>query len=164
MPGFSKRLVIDACVARASGGEAAIHPTSKQYRDFLKAVLEISHRVVVTPDIRTEWDKHQSKFARLWLVTMGRKGKIVYANIDADRELRSKMETYAENSGLSVKEILKDLHLLEAAFGTDEGSSPEVSVISSKKPRPLFYRSMSITPSASRSSERWCSRRSSMFR
>jgi hypothetical protein len=120
MPGFSKRLVIDACVARASGGEAAIHPTSKQCRDFLKVVLEISHRVVVTPDIRTEWDKHQSKFARLWLVTMGRKGKIVYANIDADRELRSKMETYAENSGLSVKEILKDLHLLEAAFGTDE--------------------------------------------
>ena len=44
------------------------------------------------------------------------------------------------------------------------GSSPEVSVISSKKSRPLFYRSMSIAPSTSRSSKHRCSRRSSMSR
>lgn len=117
---FSKRLVIDACVARASGGEAATNSMSKQCRDFLKTVLKISHRIVLTPNIRSEWDKHQSKFAWLWLVTMQRKGKIVHVNIGADGKLHTKMEIYAQDNGLSVEEIVKDLHLVEAAFGTDE--------------------------------------------
>ncbi|MGA9382780.1 MAG: hypothetical protein WBV73_28800 [Phormidium sp.] len=66
----SKLLVIDASVARAAGGESAKSPTSKYCRDFLLAVLDISHRVVMTPDIRKEWDKHQSSFARTWLRTI----------------------------------------------------------------------------------------------
>lgn len=37
----SKHLVIDASVARSSGGENAMYPTSKNCRDFLKAVLEV---------------------------------------------------------------------------------------------------------------------------
>ena len=46
----SKRLVIDASVARAAGGEDATYPISVSCRDFLKAVLDLSHRVVMTPD------------------------------------------------------------------------------------------------------------------
>ncbi len=42
----------------------------------------------------------------------------LYTN--ADTELRSKMEIYARNNGLNVNEVLKDLHLLEAAFEADE--------------------------------------------
>ena len=61
----SKRLVIDASVARAAGGEDATFPISVYCRDFLQAVLDISHRVVMTPDIRDEWNKHQSKSARI---------------------------------------------------------------------------------------------------
>lgn len=117
---FSKRLVIDACVARASGGETATDLMSKQCRDFLRAVLNISHRVVLSPDIRAEWNRHQSKFARLWLVTMQRKGKIVRVSVDTNNELRLGMEVYAEDNGLNVREIVKDLHLVEAALETDE--------------------------------------------
>lgn len=120
MPGFSKRLVVDACVARASGGEVATHPTSKQCRDFLQTILDVSHRIVLTPDIRVEWTKHQSSFARRWLVAMQQKGKIVRINIDTDSELHSKMRIYAESNSLSVDEVLKDLHLVEAAFEADE--------------------------------------------
>lgn len=120
MPGFSKRLVVDACVARSSGGKAATHPTSKQCRDFLQAILNISHRIVLTPNLRAEWSKHQSRFAMRWLVTMQQKGKIVRINIEADSELHSKMEDYAGSNGLGVEEILKDLHLVEAALKADE--------------------------------------------
>lgn len=40
----SKRLVIDASVARASGGDDAIFPASKHCRDVLLATLCVCHR------------------------------------------------------------------------------------------------------------------------
>lgn len=45
---ISKRLVIDASVARSAGKKDATDPRSVRCRDFLKTVLEISHRVVMT--------------------------------------------------------------------------------------------------------------------
>ncbi len=39
----SKRLVIDASIARSAGGNEATIPCSKHCRDFLKSVLEICH-------------------------------------------------------------------------------------------------------------------------
>jgi hypothetical protein len=50
----SKRLVIDASVARSAGGETAVFPTSKHCRDFLRATLETGHCVVMTPVIRSD--------------------------------------------------------------------------------------------------------------
>jgi hypothetical protein len=73
---ISRRLVIDASVARSSGGEAATYPTSKHCRDFLKATLKICHRVVMTPDIMEEWRAHQSGFARRWRVSMEARKKV----------------------------------------------------------------------------------------
>jgi len=40
----SKRLVIDADVARAAGGKDAKYPKPKHCRDFLEAVRVICHR------------------------------------------------------------------------------------------------------------------------
>jgi hypothetical protein len=68
--GRSKRLVIDTSIARSAGGPDATYPTSKRCRDFLQDVLAFRHRVVMTADIREEWHRHRSRFARAWLVSM----------------------------------------------------------------------------------------------
>jgi hypothetical protein len=66
----SRRLVIDADVARSAGGEQATHPRSKHCRDFPRAVLEICHRLVLTPLTGDEWKRHRSRFAATWLGQM----------------------------------------------------------------------------------------------
>lgn len=116
----SKLLVIDASVARAAGGEDAKSPTSKYCRDFLLAVLNISHRVVMTPDIRKEWDKHQSSFARTWLRTMVAKKRLEYRNdIVINDELWKGVEDFTDFDN-QRKAMVKDLLLIEAALLTDK--------------------------------------------
>ncbi|BAY92851.1 MULTISPECIES: hypothetical protein [unclassified Tolypothrix] len=114
----SKRLVIDASVARSSGGEEATYPTSVHCRDFLKAVLDICHQVVMTPDIREEWDKHQSNFARKWRIQMVARKKFKFVNIKLNSDLWKRIESIASNDK-ECWEMTKDLRLIEAALATD---------------------------------------------
>lgn len=115
----SKLLVIDASVARAAGGEGAIGK-SKDCRDFMLAVLDISHRVVMTPDIRKEWDKHQSNFSRTWLRTMVAKKKLEYRNdIVINDELWKGVEDVTDFNN-QREAMVKDLLLIEAALVTDK--------------------------------------------
>ncbi|BAY10773.1 hypothetical protein NIES2098_39490 [Calothrix sp. NIES-2098] len=115
----SKRLVIDASVARSSGGEEATYPTSVNCRDFLKAVLDICHQVVMTPDIKTEWDKHQSNFARKWRTQMVAKRKFKFEEIPINSDLWKQIESIAANDK-ECWEMTKDLRLIEAALATDK--------------------------------------------
>ncbi|MEQ9669765.1 hypothetical protein [Coleofasciculus sp. G2-EDA-02] len=117
--GVSKQLVIDASVARSSGGEDATYPTSVHCRDFLQAVLDICHKVVMTPDIKQEWDKHQSTFALRWRRRMVAKGKFVFLNVPLDKELWDKIDQIAATNRQRA-EMFKDLRLLEAAIATDK--------------------------------------------
>ena len=114
----SKRLVIDASVARAAGRKDATDPRSVSCRDFLEAVLDLSHRVVMTPDIRDEWNKHQSRSARIWLRRMVAKKKLCLCDIVVDNNLWCQVEARAE-SDQEREVMLKDLRLLEAAIATD---------------------------------------------
>jgi len=116
----SKRLVIDASIAHSAGGEGATYPTSVHCRDFLKAVLEICHQVVMTPDIREEWNRHQSNFSRTWLRTMVAKKKIEYrSDIPANDELWNKIKAIVA-SDKACEAMLKDFRLIEAALATDK--------------------------------------------
>lgn len=56
-PVDSKRLVIDTDVAQASGSEEATHPRAKHCCDFLQKMLSLSRSVVMTPEIRDEWNR-----------------------------------------------------------------------------------------------------------
>lgn len=118
---ISRTLVIDASVARASGSEIATYPTSVHCRDFLQTVLSVCHRVVMTPDIRDEWNKHNSRFAREWLRRMIAKKKLVplVADIETSRILWGRVEKLTNNDKQRA-EMLKDLCLLEAAIATDK--------------------------------------------
>ena len=85
----SKNLVIDASVARSAGGEDATYPTSVNCREFLKAVLDRGHKMVMTSDIKKEWDKHQSTFTDIWKRKMIAKKRFVYI-----KELRDRQELW----------------------------------------------------------------------
>ncbi len=115
----SQRLVIDASVARSSGGEDAVFPTSKNCRDFLKAVLDICHHVGLTPEIRDEWHKHQSNFAKRWLISMFARKKAELIDSAEDQKLRDKISRAAQSEKARAA-MLKDVHLLEAALATDK--------------------------------------------
>ena len=107
MSAQSRRLVIDASVASASG--ETLH--SRQCRDFLRAVLKICHRIVLTPPLTAEWNKHQSQFARIWRAEMLSRGKVVNVPEVIDERVRSQVP--------KRKAVQKDLHLIEAAMATD---------------------------------------------
>lgn len=114
----SRCLVIDASVARASGGEGATHPTSKRCRDFLTAVRRICHRVVMTPEIGREWKEHQSNFTRQWRVSMQARRKVYRVDVALNDMLYDKVKQEAAND--NVREaMVNDLHLIEAALITD---------------------------------------------
>ena len=123
---ISKLLVIDASVARAAGGQNATSPTSKACRAFLLAVLEICHRMVMTPEIKKEWDKHQSRFAIKWRKTMIAKKKFEYRKqpetgfIEENRSLLWDVFDKLAETDKQRDEMFKDLHLIEAALDTDK--------------------------------------------
>lgn len=112
----SKRLVIDASVASASGEN--MHPTSRRCREFLTAVSRICHRMVLTRDLADEWRRHQSRFAAEWIIDMRNKGKVVDL-VDVSHALIREQLTVKGN-GKIRKAALKDLHLVEAALATDK--------------------------------------------
>ncbi|MDY6805348.1 MAG: hypothetical protein SXA11_16275 [Cyanobacteriota bacterium] len=113
----SKRLVIDASVARAAGDKDA--PTSQNCRDFLTAVKDICHQLVMTPEIKKEWDKHQSTFTQRWRSSMVAKKKLVYQDIAVDNDLWNLIKKYSETEK-QQKAMEKDLLLIEAAIATDK--------------------------------------------
>ena len=120
-------LVIDASVAGAAGQEEASYPTSKNCRDLLNAVLDSPHRIVMTPEIRQEWDNHQKSFAVRWLVAMERQAKIQLHDSLRDEGLRDKMTSLiGQQIGRDkiTQEVcaimLKDCHLLEAALESNK--------------------------------------------
>lgn len=116
----SKRLVIDASVARACGGPQAIHPTSMHCRDFLENVLNICHQVVMTSEIRNEWDKHQSRFALEWRKSMVAKRKLIPLKaLSLNQMLWKELEDSA-TTDKHRQQIVKDICLLEAALATDK--------------------------------------------
>ena len=112
----SKRLVIDASIARAAG--RTDHPISKACRVFLEGVLNICHHVVLTKEITEEWNRHQSNFTVFWRSSMFARRKVARHEVAQNDAFR----TSIQNFGFSEKEraaVLKDAHLIEAALETD---------------------------------------------
>jgi len=117
-PPTRRRLVIDASVAAACGGAASCHATAQECRGFLITVLEICHRLVLTPEIRDEWKMHRSRFASTWLTSMFARKKVVALPSRQDGLLRSSLAGLG-TSKKAHRTMLKDVHLVEAAFQGD---------------------------------------------
>ena len=116
----SKQLVIDADVAGACGNKTPPDPRAKRCRDFLNAVLFLSHHVVMTEKISDEWKRHASSFARRWRVSMDARRKVdLIINLPKDENLCAKIMGTAISEKQS-ENMEKDFHLLQAAIATDQ--------------------------------------------
>ncbi|MEG6586879.1 hypothetical protein [Dendrosporobacter sp. 1207_IL3150] len=112
-----KKMVIDACIARSPG--ESIHPHSRMCRDFLSIFRERNHILVMTKEIRQEWDKHMSRFTRSWLVSMISRNQLMFINDTENAELRTLLNNCSNETG-HVHAMIKDIHLVEASVKTDE--------------------------------------------
>ena len=115
----ARRLVIDASVAGAAGGAEAVHPTSKNCTEFLETVRDrCDHRVVMTPELSIEWNKHRSQFAMGWRKSMIARKRVYRVNPTIDEGLRNKIEKTATRER-DREAMQKDFLLIEAAMATD---------------------------------------------
>jgi hypothetical protein len=112
----SKRIVIDASIARSAGKTE--HPVSRSCREFLAQILNICHQVVMTPDIRKEWKKHRSRFTATWLASMTARRKVCVVLPKADVSVVEQLKK-AQMGKKDEAAILKDVPLVEAALATD---------------------------------------------
>jgi hypothetical protein len=109
----TKRLVIDASVARSCGNPTADKPPSNTCRDFLYAVLDCEHQVVMTTEIRAEWQKHQSRNTARWLRLMISNGQLFPIQDQLfDAALWETIPDMAENDK-QREAMAKDILLLE---------------------------------------------------
>lgn len=111
-------LVVDASLARAAG-DASLHPTSARSRETLECIRDHHHKMALTSAIRTEWDRHQSGFARRWRLSMMARKQIVPLNEGELTDLGPRI--LKATADPPIREIiLKDKHLLEAALIADK--------------------------------------------
>jgi hypothetical protein len=112
-----RRLVIDASIANAASDRTA-EPRSMRCNEFLIAIREAEHLMVITPGIQAEWNKHQCTFARKWRLEMIQSRKVVKLPDQYDAELWEKIPDTAV-SDKQRDAMCKDIFLLEAALATD---------------------------------------------
>lgn len=113
--------MIDASVARAASETQK--PTSSACRNVLRAILEICHCVVLTEDIKKEWQRHASGYSVRWLAAMKarKKMRVVNAYDNTLREILDQQEALVDDGTaiLSIDEIRairKDVLLVEASL------------------------------------------------
>ena len=115
----SKRLVVNASVAGAAGGEEATASVSINCTEFLETFRdECPYHVVMTPELSEEWETNQSKFAATWLRSMIARKRFDYEDPPVNQALRDEIEGTATRE-IEIEVMRKDFHLLEAARETD---------------------------------------------
>ena len=115
----SKRLVVNASVAGAAGGEEATASVSINCTEFLETFRdECPYHVVMTPELSEEWETNQSKFAATWLRSMIARKRFDYEDPPVNQALRDEIEGTATRE-IEIEVMRKDFHLLEAARETN---------------------------------------------
>ena len=106
-----KRLVINASVARAAGGEGSTAPVSINCTEFLETFRdETSHHVVMTFELSEEWDEHQSNFAAEWLGNMIATKRFHYIELSENKALYDAIEsTTVREEDINAMPLLRHL-------------------------------------------------------
>lgn len=111
----SRRLVIDADVARSAGESE--HPISSACRQFLEAVLDVEHQVVMSDAILKEWRSHISRYTRRWRRRMYGRRLVLQIQVDQDESLRERIRGAVHANQRET--VTEDAHLIEAAVASD---------------------------------------------
>jgi len=110
----SRLIVVDACIAGAATEKE--DPVSRCCREALEEIYKICHRMIMTPTIRDEWDRHRTRFAFLWRGTMTRHGKTERPNPPS---LRIPNRGALGLSPSEYEALEKDMPLIEGACAGD---------------------------------------------
>ena len=108
-------IVIDASVARACGQESSATLYGATSRDALKAIRAAGIKIVMTPDLMSEWKRHRSNYARSWLVDMFGRKRVVMLEPPIDESIRKALVNLPDKALIAVE---KDLHIMDAALAT----------------------------------------------
>ena len=114
----SRLLVVDASILHSAGVREGY---SAVCMSLLNAILTICHRAVITQDILEEWNKHQSSLAKKWRASMVGRRKLIKLD-HVDRNFFDDQVTQNVPAGdvKKKRELLKDIHLLAAAYQADK--------------------------------------------
>lgn len=85
---------------------------------FLQTMRDVEDQVVVTPEIRAEWEQHWSRFFRTWLRSMYGRKQVATLEAPPDKAMRQRLG----GLGLAERQVFearKDAHLIEAARVAD---------------------------------------------
>src|SRR5262249_28678079 len=105
-------------VARAAGHKRTNEPvTSKACRSFLLLVGSICHRLAMTEPIKSQWDRHASRFSTDWYLLMVRRGKVIWVNAADCGDIEHAIDELPIAS-FEQNLMKRDLLLVEAALGT----------------------------------------------
>ena len=111
-------IVVDALIAHSAGMSPASQ--SKQCLNFLDVFeKETNHEVVISLDIREEWDRHKSKYSSRWLTSMQNAGRLRRIQFRKDKTLWGAFNE-AELTAPAYADLHKDLLLVEAAINADK--------------------------------------------
>lgn len=114
----SRLLVVDTDILAQAGSEGVSDSRSKHCYDFLRQILEICHRVLLSEALSREWKSHASPRARTWLTQMHGSKKVEQRDVPPDPNLRRSILRTATNKE-EAEAMEKDAHLLEAAIEAD---------------------------------------------
>ena len=111
----SMLLVVDTTILTAASPERIDeHIDASKARSVLEAIRTICHRVVLSAEARSEWDRNSSRFGRTWWIAMANRGKIKNVDLYLDQHIET-----IKTSGLAIERhegLIKDLHLVVAAL------------------------------------------------
>src|SRR5258708_32885490 len=93
----SRRLVIDPGVGQASGKGITGYVRSKSCRDLLDEVYRLKHQMVMTRDIRMEWNRHRSEYAQAWYFLMRQNGQLFDSQLGQNEALRKRINRTVSN-------------------------------------------------------------------
>jgi hypothetical protein len=82
------------------------------------AVRSVCHRIAWTEAIKLEWDKHDSRFARQWRLSMVRLKKLKPLDKAIASTIRESIQEHCKDGDV-LAIVLKDCHLIEAAVAAD---------------------------------------------
>jgi hypothetical protein len=133
----SKRLVVDASIARSAGAGKRENPFSSPSRAALNAI-EGHHEVVFSEECFEEWRRHEKDFARRWRRRMVGGKRVIFLTEIIDESLRESLAGSVEFIS-EKRAVLKDAHLVEAALqltaSSSRGTRPSESSSASAVPR-----------------------------
>lgn len=119
----SKQIVIDANVARGSSNDRMFNPIlgdlGAQSRQSLQAIWEESHVAVFNRNLRGEWDRHTSFYAKRWFRNMQQKNRIIEED-GAQFAYLADPACACLSAAAEKAALAKDFHLIQSALATGQ--------------------------------------------